>query len=399
MKKQCEELTKTQEADILTLHQDLIKKRSPILSMQVPMRTQTGRTDLKTITLTALYEMTFAPRTPVIEGLLYSGTYLFAGSPKIGKSFLMAQIGYHVAMGIPLWDYPVRRGDVLYLALEDDYSRLQRRLNQMFGVETVDGLHFAIQSRTLEDGLVEQMEGFIKKHPDTRLIIVDTFQKVREVGNESYSYSMDYQNIAALKGVSDAHNLAIVIVHHTRKMEANDQIDMVSGTTALVGAADGTLLLKKKQRTDTEAKLLIVGRDQEDQELTLEFNRERCIWMLACAEKEPLQKPIEPIVRKIAEFMKGQTKWSGTASELLEILPDPDMKANILTRKLNVNVSVLYNEFGILVTRERSSFRREITLTRMDPEERTSADDNDDMTINDGISDSGHVMEKSSFSS
>ena len=74
----------------------------------------------------------------------------------------------------------------------------------MFGVETVDGLHFAIQSRTLEDGLVEQMEGFIKKHPDTRLIIIDTFQKVREVGNESYSYSMDYQNIAALKGVSDA---------------------------------------------------------------------------------------------------------------------------------------------------------------------------------------------------
>ena len=367
--------------------------------MQVPMKTQTGRTDLKTITLTTLYEMTFAPRTPVIEGLLYSGTYLFAGSPKIGKSFLMAQIGYHVAMGIPLWDYPVRKGDVLYLALEDDYSRLQRRLNQMFGVETVDGLHFAIQSRTLEDGLVEQMEGFIKKHPDTRLIIIDTFQKVREVGNESYSYSMDYQNIAALKGVSDAHNLSIVIVHHTRKMEASDQIDMVSGTTALVGAADGTLLLKKKQRTDTEAKLLIVGRDQEDQELTLEFNRERCIWMLTCAEKEPLQKPIEPIVRKIAEFMKGQTKWSGTASELLELLPDPDMKANILTRKLNVNVSVLYNEFGILVARERSSFRREITLTRMDSEERMSADENDDMTINDGFSDSGHVMKISSLSS
>ena len=219
------------------------------------------------------------------------------------------------------------------------------------------------------------------------------------MGNESYSYSMDYQNIAALKGVSDAHNLSIVIVHHTRKMEASDQIDMVSGTTALVGAADGTLLLKKKQRTDTEAKLLIVGRDQEDQELTLEFNRERCIWMLTCAEKEPLQKPIEPIVRKIAEFMKGQTKWSGTASELLELLPDPDMKANILTRKLNVNVSVLYNEFGILVARERSSFRREITLTRMDPEERMSADENDDMTINDGFSDSGHVMKISSLSS
>ena len=55
--------------------------------------------------------------------------------------------------------------------------------------------------------------------------------------------------------------------------------------------------------------------------------------------------------------------------------------------------------FGILVARERSSFRREITLTRMDSEERMSADENDDMTINDGFSDSGHVMKISSLSS
>ena len=82
----------------------------------------------------------------MIEGLLLCGTYIFAGSPKIGKSFFMAQLGYHVAMGLPLWEYPVRKGTVLYLALEDDYSRLQSRLSQMFGVDAVEGLHFATQS-------------------------------------------------------------------------------------------------------------------------------------------------------------------------------------------------------------------------------------------------------------
>ena len=51
--------------------------------------------------------------------------------------------------------------------------------------------------------------------------------------------------------------------------------------------------------------------------------------------------------------------------------------------------------FGILVARERSSFRREITLARTDPEERMSADENDDMTINDGFSDSEYLMKKS----
>lgn len=344
-----------------------------------------------------LYDMTLTPRTPIVEGLVLPGTYLFAGSPKTGKSFFTAQLGYHVAKGIPLWDYPVRQGDVLCLALEDDYSRLQNRLNQMFGVEAVDGFHFAIRSRTLAEGLVDQMEDFIRKHPSTRLIIVDTLQKVREVGNESYSYSMDYQNITALKAFSDSHNVAVLVVHHTRKMEANDCFDMISGTNGLLGAADGAFLLRKKKRTDTEAKLQIVGRDQEDQELTLEFDREKCIWNLTYAEKELFRQPVDPIVEKVAEFMKGTDRWSGTASELLEQLPDPGIKANILTRKLNVNISVLYNEFGILFTRDRSGLRREIILTRQDPDPKQEpATDDDDMTIHDGISMSGPVMEISS---
>ena len=70
----------------------------------------------------------YPPRTPIVEGFLYGGTYLFVGAPKVGKSFFMGQLAYHVAMGLPLWDYPVRKGTVLYLALEDDYARLQRRL-------------------------------------------------------------------------------------------------------------------------------------------------------------------------------------------------------------------------------------------------------------------------------
>ena len=43
---------------------------------------------------------------PLIDGLLYTGIYLFAGAPKLGKSFLMAQIAYHISredsfMGLP----------------------------------------------------------------------------------------------------------------------------------------------------------------------------------------------------------------------------------------------------------------------------------------------------------
>lgn len=68
----------------------------------------TNNHDLKAISMTELYDTAYPPKLTIIDGLLYNGTYLFVGSPKIGKSFFMAQIGYHVSMRLPLWGYPVR---------------------------------------------------------------------------------------------------------------------------------------------------------------------------------------------------------------------------------------------------------------------------------------------------
>lgn len=356
-----------------------------IREMQNQTRSVIIKPSLQTVSMTELYDMTFPPRTPVIEGLLYSGTYIFAGSPKIGKSFFMSQLGYHVATGTALWEYPVKGGDVLYLALEDDYSRLQGRLNQMFGVETVDGLHFATQAKTLAEGLNSQMEEFVQLHPTTKLIIIDTLQKVREIGGESYSYAMDYATIANLKSFSDAHNLAIILVHHTRKMESSDSFDMISGTNAILGAADGAFILQKKKRTDPTATLQVVGRDQPDQELTLEFNQERCIWDLTKAAKPLIHREPEEIIKRVATFMSGKSEWTGTASELLAEMEETKTLPHNLTKKLNVNVSVLFNEFGIIYVRnDRSSDRRSFSLISVKKEETAAIEEpNDAMTLND----------------
>ena len=93
----------------------------------------------------------------------------------------------------------VRRGAVLYLALEDDYPRLQERLYRMFGVDSAGGLFLSISAHTLGDGLEKQLEGFVQEHPDTRLIIIDTLQKIREAGGDKYSYGNDYEIIGKLK--------------------------------------------------------------------------------------------------------------------------------------------------------------------------------------------------------
>ncbi len=321
---------------------------------------------LQTVSMTELYDTLYPPRTPVVDGFLYGGTYLFVGAPKVGKSFFMGQLAYHIAMGIPLWDYPVRKGTVLYLALEDDYARLQRRLSQMFGIESADNLYFATQAKTLKEGLDGELEEFVKQHTDARLIIIDTLQKVREVGGETFSYSNDYEIVTKLKAFSDKYGICLLVVHHTRKMESGDSFDMISGTNGLLGAADGAFIMQKKKRTDNTAVLDIVGRDQPDQELTIEFDRERCIWKFKKAETELWKQPPNPLLEAINEFLaEGRPEWEGTATELLKQLPDMQLSANVLSRKLNVVNSQLLNDYGIFYDNKRGHERR-IILKRLE---------------------------------
>ena len=151
---------------------------------------------LKAVSMNELFDTQYQSKPPLIDGLLYPGTYIFAGSPKLGKSFLMAQLAYHVSTGTPLWNYTTRKGTVLYLALEDDYRRLQERLYRMFGTESADNLFFSVSASQLGKGLDEQLARFVAEHTDTKLIIIDTLQKVWEVGGDNYSYANDYQIMA-----------------------------------------------------------------------------------------------------------------------------------------------------------------------------------------------------------
>lgn len=263
--------------------------------------------DLETVSMMELYDTAYPPKLPIIDRLLYNGTYLFVGSPKIGKSFFMAQIGYHISKGLPLWGFSVRQGTVLYLALEDDYARLQKRLSQMFGMEGSENFYFATKSKSLNDGLERQLITFVTEHKDARLIIIDTLQKVREVGGDKFSYASDYEIVTKLKAFSDKYGICFLVVHHTRKMESSDSFDMISGTNGLLGAADGAFVMQKEKRTDNKAVLEVAGRDQQDQKLWLNFNRERCVWELTKTETELWKEPEDPVLEKIKELVTETT--------------------------------------------------------------------------------------------
>lgn len=328
-----------------------------------------GENDLKTISMEELYDTAYPPRVPIVEGLIFNGTYLFVGAPKVGKSFFMAQLGYHVSMGIPLWGFPVTKGTVLYLALEDDYARLQRRLSKMFGMEGSSNLHFATQSKALNQGLEEQLHKFVKEHEDARLIIIDTLQKVREASGDKLSYGNDYEIVTKLKRFSDQYGICLLVVHHTRKMESSDSFDMISGTNGLLGAADGAFIMQKEKRTENKAVLEVAGRDQQDQRLFLNFNREQCVWELTKSETELWKEPVDSVLESLATVVTNEApEWIGSASELLQLLPEIDMQPNVFTRKLNVSLERLLTDYNIKYESVREHSGRKIKLSLIQTE-------------------------------
>ena len=357
-------ILKTTATSIADQTQDCNVKSSEenLENMLRKMQRMSDPANLPTITMQELYENVYQSRPPVIDGLLYPGTYLFAGAPKVGKSFLVAQLAYHVSTGQKLWGYDVHPGTVLYLALEDDYQRLQERMYRMFGVEGTDKLHFAVYAKQLGNGLDEQLDKFVREHPDTRLIIIDTLQKIREMGGEAYSYADDYQIIGRLKQFADKQGLCLLVVHHTRKTPAGDKFGMISGTTGLLGCADGAFLLQKEKRTDSTAVLDIVGRDQADQRLYLVRDEVRLTWDFDHAERELWKEPPDPLLVKVSELVTvKQPIWSGTATELVGVL-GVEMNAIALSMRLNVRASKLMNDYNIRYENSRTHAGRMITL-------------------------------------
>lgn len=318
---------------------------------------------LHTITMTELYQTAYRSRPPIIDGLLYAGAYILAGAPKIGKSFLVAQIAYHVSIGRKLWDFDVHQGTVLYLALEDDYQRIQSRMFMMYGVNDTPNLHFATVAGKIGNGLDEQLENFVREHSNTKLIIIDTMQKIREVGGEAYSYASDYEIIGRLKQFADKHCICVLTVHHTRKQPAGDAFEMISGTTGLLGCADGSLLMQKKKRTSLEATIDVVGRDQQDQILYLKKDPETQIWNLERMENELHKEPPDPVLEAVARLVTSeQPEWTGSPSELAESL-DTGMAANALTKYLNIKHGSLKDEYGISYENKAKHSGRRVTLT------------------------------------
>ena len=326
---------------------------------------------------TLLYEPLEKPSF-VVDSLIPTGLSLFCGSQKIGKSWLMLKLCLCVSQGIPLWDMPTMAGDVLYLCLEDTFCRIQGRLFRLTD-EASGRLHFAVASDKLSDGLIVQLEDYLKEYPDSRLIVIDTLQKVRTTSKDN-AYASDYGDISLIKDFADRHSLAVIVVHHIRKQNDSDVFNKVSGTTGLTGSADATFVLEKESRASDTARLYVTGRDTPYQEFVLRFRD--CSWELVerKTQEELAGEAIPDVLFRLVKFMENRTEWRGTATELLDALGETETAANVLTKWMNEYRLDFLKENHIRYDFSRRSSGRIISLAM---QEETDGDGHDD---DDGVS-------------
>ena len=240
----------------------------------------------------------------------------------------------------------------MYLSLEDSFQRIQARLFDLTE-DAPPTLHFAIMADTLKHGLEQQIEQFLAEHPTTKLVVIDTLQRVRSAGSDSNLYANDYQEIGLLKKLADKRHIAILLIHHLRKLHDDDPMNMISGSTGLNGAADSTFVLQKSSRLANIASLHCTGRDIADRTLKLEFGEEDHVWKLL-EDSKPCGGASKistlQLTKLFFELIRADSEYLGSPSALSAKI-DPDGSFGItpkkITRLVRESVAAL-RENGIL---------------------------------------------------
>ena len=159
------------------------------------------KTELAVIDGETLMDMKLPPTKFCVDTLLPQGLCILGGASKIGKSWWVLDLCVRIAKGEPMWELKTAGGTTLYLCLEDTLRRVQNRLLCITD-EVPPNAFFATSAGTLSDGLCEQIRYFVKEHPDTVFVAVDTFQIVRNNSIDT-SYANDYEEIRILKQPAD----------------------------------------------------------------------------------------------------------------------------------------------------------------------------------------------------
>jgi hypothetical protein len=342
--------------------QQALDQSKPLsLSRSHHVLTQPQQGQPPNFTLLELLSWELPPVRWTIPDMLPEGLTLLAGKPKLGKSWLALSVALSIAAGsIALGTQPVKKGDVLYLALEDNARRLQSRARRLLESMTEtpitpSNLEFALDWPRLGEGGLAYLEEYFKTHPELRLVVIDTWARVAPPSGERRcsQYEGDYDALMPLKRLADTYHSSILAIHHLRKTASSDVLDEIIGSTGVTGAVDGTLILKR-DRGQNEATMFVTGRDVErEQQLALSFDVATALWTLV-GNAEELR--CSQARQEILDLLREQGNDGMSAREIAEALKKNYHTTRSLLRKIE-EVGDIKRSGGrfIIVSTERGS--------------------------------------------
>lgn len=300
----------------------------------------------------------------IVVDLIPQGLSLLASPPKYGKSWWVLDLCLSVAAGDKFMNHRTEKSGCLYLALEDSKNRLQDRINRLtYGDPAPPGFDYAITAENLDNGLIEQLEGYIRSRPKTGLIVIDTLQKVKgATKNRESAYTDDYRQMGLIKRFADSHSICVLLVHHLKKGKGEgDVFERISGTNGIFGSVDTALVMQKSNRADKETTLHVTGRDVIADDTIIEFNPDSCRWECKGSVDEVEERRLtleyenDPVVQTVKKLLADSEilTWSGTASELFKLCIEvtgkpPDKSPDSLGRKIKATAKMLYLRDQIL---------------------------------------------------
>lgn len=305
------------------------------------------------ISAVELFAQDFPDIDFVIDDLLPTGFCVLAGKSKSGKSWLVLNWAIAVASGKPaLGCLPVAPGPVLYIANEDDPRRLKNRLCQILvnseppsELTFIPRNHWPLLDKRDEDELtgLDHVRMWLSSVKNPKLVIIDTLSASFSQDSRSRKKPLlkeDYDLVRPLMDLANSCQIALILVHHTRKQDAEDAMDLISGSTGFMAASDTAMVLKRK-RGRNDAELHVATRQFEDPApLSLQFSGG--IWTVLSCQEGPRLSEHQSLIIKTLESVDGPLG----PKELASATGIAEGTVGTLVRRLNERGDILNPERG-----------------------------------------------------
>jgi hypothetical protein len=138
-----------------------------------------------------------------------------------------------------------------------------------------------------------------------------------------------------LKKLADDHGICIFVVHHTRKERDSGNIfNDMTGSTGIMGVANTSMILRKKERFGDSAALSITRRDVEEKKLKMQMNGVKWKITEELNADDLRRERIPEFVFQMVDFLLEHKQFQRTITQLLAAVGNTELKPNVASKYL-----------------------------------------------------------------